>query len=309
MALGLPLSGCPCDDAQALVQEEHRSVPKPVISSPDHEFADTPPAFDWRSAFQAAQASCTVNVVCMKWGDRYPALFVNRLHGMVMRNTTWKVRFVCFTDDASGINSGIECQPLPRIEYDPKLGKYWPKLGLMQNDLGGLSGMTLFLDLDLVILDNIDALFTLPGRFVIIREWKDPQLGYGNSSVLRFFIGAESYILQRFHATAPSIITGIYDSKEQNFLTKAAVDVTFWPPEWVPPFSLACLPANRIVRFFSKPTMPTGAKVLVFYGSITPSSALLGQHEPKKRVGTALAFRPTLRRFRPGTWIADYWTE
>lgn len=261
------------------------------------------------SAYEQAQATRTANVVCMKWGDRYPAVFVNRLYAMVARNTAWSIRFVCFTDDPSGIRPEVECQPLPKLDYDPKLGKYWPKLGLMQKDLGGLTGMTLFLDLDLVVLDNIDALFTYPGRFLIIREWKDPHLGYGNSSVLRFFVGEESYILDRFHATPPEVIIGTYASKEQNFLTKAAQDVSFWPPQWVPAFSLSCLPTNRIVRFFSKPVEPNGGKILVFYGSITPSSALLGQHEPKKRVSTGVSFRPALRRFRPGTWIADYWTE
>jgi len=245
----------------------------------------------------------------MKWGDRYPALFVNRLYGMVARNTTWTIRFVCFTDDASGIRPEVECQPLPKVDYDPKLGKYWPKLGLMQNDLGGLTGLTLFLDLDLVILDNIDQLFTYPGRFLIIREWKNPELGYGNSSVLRYVIGQESAVLDRFYATPADVIVETYDSKEQNFLTKAVDDVSFWPPEWVPPFNLSCLPKNRLQRFFAKPVKPAGGKILVFYGSITPASALRGEHEPKKRVGTGFAFRPTLRRFRPAEWIAEYWTE
>ena len=263
----------------------------------------------WQARFAEAQTTRRVNVVCMKWGDRYPAVFVNRLHAMVMRHTTWTVRFVCFTDDATGIRPGVECQPLPKFDYDPKLGKYWPKLGLMQKNLGGLDGMTLFLDLDLVILDNIDALFTYPGRFLIIREWKDPHLGYGNSSVLRFFVGQESAVIDRFHATPPNVIVGTYASKEQNFLTKAVDEPTFWPPEWVPPFNLACLPRNRVVRFFTLPKPPTGGKILVFYGSITPESAMRGEHERKKRVGTGFAFRPTLRRFRPATWISDHWTE
>ena len=245
----------------------------------------------------------------MKWGDRYPALFVNRLYGMVARNTTWSFRFVCFTDDSSGIRSEVECQPLPTVNYDPKLGKYWPKLGLMQKNLGGLSGMTLFLDLDLVILDSIDDLFTYPGRFLIIREWKDPELGYGNSSVVRFFIGHESAVLDRFYATPPDVIIGTYASKEQNFLTKAVDEASFWPPAWVPPFNLDCLPRNRLVRFFARPVQPKDGKILVFYGSITPSSALRGEHEPKKRVGTGFAFRPTLRRFQPAHWIAKYWKE
>jgi hypothetical protein len=263
----------------------------------------------WQDQFAQAQAARRVNVVCMKWGDRYPAVFVNRLYAMVKRNTTWTVRFVCFTDDTTGIRPDVECQPMPKLDYDPRLGKYWPKLGLMQKDLGGLTGMTLFLDLDLVIVSNIDDLFTYPGRFLIIREWKDPHLGYGNSSVLRFFIGAESTVIERFHATPPGVIMGTYASKEQNFLTKAVDEVTFWPPEWVPPFNLACLPRNRIVRFFSRPTKPSAGKILVFYGSITPQSALRGEHERKKRVGVGFAFRPTLRRFRPANWIADHWTE
>ncbi len=269
----------------------------------------TEASLGWAGAFADAQATRTVNVVCMKWGDRYPAMFVNRLYAMVARHTTWNFRFVCFTDDVTGVRGEVECLPLPRVDYDPKLGKYWPKLGLMQAGLGGLSGMTLFLDLDLVILSSIDDFFTHPGRFLIIREWKDPHLGYGNSSVLRFFIGAESAVLDKFHATPPDVIMGTYASKEQNFLTKAVDDVAFWPPQWVPPFSLACLPRNRVARFFATPAPPVGGKILIFYGSITPQSALLGQHEPKKRVGSSRAFRPTLRRFRPAAWLSDHWTE
>ena len=267
------------------------------------------PVQSWQHAFDAAQRTCCVNVVCMKWGDRYPAHFVNRLYGMVARNTSWTVRFVCFTDDVSGIRPEVACQPLPKVEYDPQLGKYWPKLGLMQEDLGGLTGMTLFLDLDLVILGSLDDFFTYPGRFLIIREWKDPQLGYGNSSVLRFFVGHESAVLDRFHATPHDVIINTYASKEQNFLTKAVDEVAFWPPEWVPPFNLACLPRNGMRRFFSTPRKPQGGKILVFYGSITPQSALRGEHESRKRVGTGWAFRPTARRFGPAAWISDYWTE
>lgn len=262
----------------------------------------------WQQQYEQAQATRRVNVVCMKWGTRYGPEWVDRLYGMVVRSTTWTIRFVCFTDDARGIRGEVECQPLPKVEFDAeKIGKYWPKLGLMQKGLGGLEGMTLFLDLDLVIIDNLDAFFTHPGRFCIIREWKDPEKGYGNSSVVRYFIGAESNILERFYATPPDVIIGTYASKEQNFLTKAVDEVTFWPAEWCVPFGLACLPRNRVLRFFATPRKPPGGKILVFFGSITPESAMRGEHEIKKRVGTGLGWRPTQRRFRPAAWIADYW--
>lgn len=263
----------------------------------------------WLDAFARAQETKTVNVVCMKWGDRYGPHWVNRLYGMVKRNTSWNFRFVCFTDDGTGIRGEIECQPLPVVDYDKSLGKYWPKLGLMQKDLGGLSGMTLFLDLDIVIIDSLDPLFTCNGRFCIVKEWKNPELGYGNSSVVRFFVGQESNVLDRFYASSAVDIKNKYDSKEQNFLTKAVDEVTWWPEEFCLPFPVTCLPRNRILRFFATPKRPEKGRILVFYGSITPESAQRGEHERKKRVGTGFHFSPTRRRFRPAHWIADYWYE
>jgi hypothetical protein len=85
--------------------------------------------------------------------------------------------------------------------------------------------------------------------------------------------------------------------------------VTFWPADWCIPFPLACLPRNRVLRYFSTPKRPTGGKILVFFGSITPETAMRGEHEPNKRVGQGLRFRPTRRRFRPAPWIAEHWRE
>lgn len=266
-------------------------------------------SLSWQDELDAARATRTANVICMKWGDRYGPMWVNRLYGMVVRNTNWHVRFVCFTDDAAGIRPEVECQPLPEFDYDRSLGKYWPKLGMMQPAVGGLDGMTLFLDLDLVIIDSLDPFFEIEGRFLIVKEWKDPHLGYGNSSVVRFFVGHESEVIDRFHATPAEDIRTVYDSKEQNFLTKAVYEASFWPEDWCVPFPIACLPRNRLVRFFARPKPPPDGKILVFYGSITPASALRGEHERNKRVGTGFSFRPTKRRFRPADWLTDYWHE
>ncbi len=270
-------------------------------------------ATSWQDDIARAQASRTVNVVCMKWGTRYGSEWVNRLYGMVKRNTSWTIRFVCFTDDTTDMRPEVETKPMPDVRFDPSLGRYWPKLGLMQAGLGGpvrpLTGMTLFLDLDVLIIDSLDELFTARGRFCIIREWKDPELGYGNSSVLRWCIGHEAYILDRFYATPSDVIRDTFASKEQNFLSKAAEDITFWPADWCVPFSHACLPRNRVQRFFTTPKKPTSGKILVFFGSITPESAIRGEHQRNKRVGQGRRINLTQRRFRPAAWVADYWRE
>jgi len=263
----------------------------------------------WRGEFERAQLGRAANVICIKWGTRYGPEWVNRLYGMVKRNTSWTIRFVCFTDNASGIRGEVECQPLPEVRLDPALGKNWRKVGLMREDLGGLAGMTLFLDLDVVILDSLDPFFTYPGRFCIIREWKDPELGYGNSSVMRYFIGMESAVLDRFHATPTEELKGTYASKEQNFVSKNVAEVTFWPADWCVPFSIACLPRNRLLRYFTTPKPPKGGKILVFFGRITPETAMRGEHEARKRAGPATLFRPTRRRFRPAPWIGEHWRE
>ena len=116
-------------------------------------------------------------------------------------------------------------------------------------------------------------------------------------------------MLDRFYATPPEVIRDVYNFKEQNFLTKAVEAVTFWPAEWCVPFSHACLPRNRVARFFATPKPPAGGKILVFFGSITPESAMRGEHEIKKRVGQGFRINPTRRRFKPARWIADYWRE
>ena len=265
---------------------------------------------DWQGALARAQHERVANVVCMKWGDRYGPEWVNRLYGMTCRNTSWTIRFVCFTDDTSGIRPEVECRPMPKVDFDAEsIGKYWPKLGLMQPHVGGLEGLTLFLDLDVVVIDSLDEFLTHPGRFCIVREWKHPELGFGNSSVVRFLVGDQPQVLERFYATPPEMLREAYGSKEQNFLTRAAEGVTFWPEKWCVPFPLVCLPRNRLLRFFSTPRRPSQGKIIVFYGSITPHTALAGQHEPSKRVrrGKQLSF--IRRRFKPAAWIAEYWRE
>lgn len=260
----------------------------------------------WRLLFERAQRQRWANIICMKWGTRYSAEYVNRLYGMVVRNTTWKFRFVCFTDDSRGIRPEVECRSLPEAPHATVNGSYWPKLGMMRDDIG-LEGMTLFLDLDLLVIDNIDPFFEIEGRFFMVREWKDRELGYGNSSVVRFFGGLESAVLDRFAATSRAEIEAVYANKEQNFLTRAVDEVLFWPDEWCPSFAHACLPRNRLLRFFSTPNKPRSGRIMVFYGSITPASAQVGQHEPTKRVRQGFAFRPWRRRFGPADWIAEYW--
>jgi len=58
----------------------------------------------------------TATIICMKWGTRYGPEYVNRLLAGVLRHTKMPVRFICFTDDGTGLHPKVEVMPLPHIQ-------------------------------------------------------------------------------------------------------------------------------------------------------------------------------------------------
>ena len=96
-------------------------------------------------------------ILCMKWGTKYGADYVNRLYNMVKRHLTLPFKMVCLTDRTEGIDPNVQCFPIPPLDLpagSPERG--WNKLSTFEPDLYGLTGNALFLDLDVVIVDNID---------------------------------------------------------------------------------------------------------------------------------------------------------
>ena len=54
----------------------------------------------------------SVNIICLKWGTRYPARYTNILYASVKRHLHRPFRFVCFTDDAEVAAHLKEAEPL-----------------------------------------------------------------------------------------------------------------------------------------------------------------------------------------------------
>jgi hypothetical protein len=79
---------------------------------------------------------------------------------------------VCFTENDSGIRNEVELQPLPELDLPVNLAdapeRGWRKLTVFKKGFGGLKGKTLFLDLDVVIVDNMDDFFT---ETTIFKTW------------------------------------------------------------------------------------------------------------------------------------------
>jgi hypothetical protein len=236
-----------------------------------------------------------VNVLCMKWGTKYPADYVNRLQRMVARNLTIPHRFVCLTDDASGLSEQIEHFPIPAMPVEvngPERG--WTKILTFSERLYDLTGPCLFLDLDLLVISNIDDLFEVEGDVLIIKDWLKHD-GTGNSSVYRFEVGAHPEVLQEFVRRWPGVKKDYRNEQEyiSAVLLREGV-LKYWPDTWCRSFKRHCMQPFPL-SLFKGPVPPAGAKIIVFHGHPHPDEAIEG------RTGKWYRF------MKPASWIGNYW--
>jgi hypothetical protein len=243
-------------------------------------------------------ASAQRIVLCMKWGTKYGPEYVNRLYGMVRRHLTGEFRFVCLTDDASGVRAEVQCLAIPPLQLPPGTPERgWTKLTVFGADLHGLQGIALLLDLDIVIVDSIDPFFELPGDFLIIHDWKRPWRITGNSSVVRFCIGAHAEVLAEFRATQEQVRKRLRN--EQAFLSEVMQrkgQLQYWPQDWCRSYKYHCIP-RWPSNYWRTPVLPQGTRIVIFHGEVNPPDALAGR---RNRFG---------RFVRPAPWIAAHWVE
>jgi hypothetical protein len=264
-------------------------------------------------------------VVCISWGPKYGAPYVNRLYAMVARNLTPPFSFTCFTDDPGGFNPAIRPEPLPPLDVVMPTGTkgIWPKARLWGPQLGGLEGPVLFMDLDLVVVGPLDDFFTYgdPDAVILARNPNTPAERLGQTSIFRFPVG-KLVPLQRKFLADPQGVADAYRF-EQRFVTREAPGgVRFWPGPWVRHFRMHCvrtLPLN----FFLPPKLPKGTRVVIFPGGLLPPHAIAGHWTGGYRPSTPAEhlrglFSPDrpdpplryLRHYlRPAPWVAEAWRE
>jgi hypothetical protein len=242
-----------------------------------------------------------VNVLCIKWGTKYGPEYVNKLHSMVRRNLHRPFRFVCLTDDAQGIDPSIEVKPIPAVGFDEfdqrkpwTFAHGWLKLTSFAHPLYDLEGRTLFLDLDIVIVDSLDPFFEQTGDFIVIREW-DKNDGTGNTSCYLYTIGAHTDALEHLKKNYPASIADVRNEQEfiTGFLARQG-KLSYWPDAWCRSFKRHCLP-GVLRSWFSPPTIPPGARIIAFHGKPNPPDAIAG------------VSGKWYRRVMPTPWVAEHW--
>jgi hypothetical protein len=220
----------------------------------------------------------TVKIICLKWGTKYPAEYVNRLYRMINNHLTIPFEFYCLTDNSNGLYHEVNILDL---EIEEGLKGWWYKLQLFKKDFYGLGGQAMFLDLDVVIVNNINALFeTQEDSFMIIRDLK-PGNVY-NSSVFKLELGSQPHVWDKFLLDKESIISRMHG--DQDWISEVVNDAVLWPNNWVVSFKKECnariqYSFGSLGRFFRSKgfflpkgdaVQPKEAKIVYFHGKPDP---------------------------------------
>jgi len=242
-------------------------------------------------------------VICMKWGKAYGADYANILYSMVRRNSVRPLRFICFTDDATGLRSEIEAKPLPPIELPPShQWKAWRKISLWQRDLAGLSGDVLFIDLDVVVTGSIDGFFDFKPEetYCVIENWTQMGEGIGNTSVFRLRVGAHAEVYETLMADPSGTVRKFRNS--QTYASRTISRMAYWPADWCVSFKHTLMPRWPL-NFLKVPPLPKEVRVVCFTGYPNPDDARDGVW-PSKRQSW---WKPLYKHVRPTPWIAEHW--
>ena len=222
----------------------------------------------------------------MKWGKAYAADYVNVLASAVRKNLSVDHRFVCFTDDTSGISPEIETFPIPEMGLSPSSFRFgaWPKIALFKPELYGLSGRALFIDLDSMICGDLKPMFEYSGELTMVKEWNRPidhlklrKPIRGASMVIAFDIGSLGYMYDQLTTNPqywPSKIRN-----DQRFIWHHKKDAHFWPNEWVISFKRHLMRPPLINRVLPPKCPPQDTRILAFHGRPRPAELVPNQRQ------------------------------
>jgi hypothetical protein len=163
-----------------------------------------------------------INVVCVKYGTKYGADYVNNLYAGVQRNLAKSFVFHCFTDDCEGIVDAVETHSLGVPDSSPFLRKrnnagWWHKATLFDSPVLR-DEVCLYIDLDTVVVGSLDAMleklcsrnsfFATLGTEGMVNERRSSGL---NTSVMLWKSSVElAPVCSALHANFDAITKFIY---------------------------------------------------------------------------------------------------
>lgn len=197
----------------------------------------------------------------LRSGGIYTPEWVRKLRDGVARNLTVPHRFVCISD------VDVPCE---RIELDVDWPGWWAKIFMFKP--GVIVGPTLYIDLDMAIVGNIDALTDLPYDFAMLRGMSRKH--YVGSGVM-WFRNPPHEVYERFvQCPEKHIDYHIRNAREAHVGDQAFIWDTLGGDS-IPRLSDDVPGLLRLYpRDFEDGKVPRGCGVCVFKGRVKPPQAM-----------------------------------
>ncbi len=126
-----------------------------------------------------------MKIVCIHWGDKYSVEYVNILNNMIKRHSN--AELLCLSDSFEGKDCEV-------MMLEKGFEGWWNKIQLFKSDF--LKGERfLYLDLDVVITENINSILERKEHFVTIKDWIYDTY---NSSAMLMTGGENSHVYDLF---------------------------------------------------------------------------------------------------------------
>lgn len=206
-----------------------------------------------------------LTVICvLKASAVYTAEWVRKLRDAVARNLNLPHRFVCLSD------VDVPCERIP-LKHD--WPGWWSKIELFRP--GVITGPTLYLDLDTVVVGNIDAIAGLPHDFAMLRGFG--RRNYVGSGVM-WFRKPQVAVYERFVAKPMEHIAEYIRNEhaavigDQAFIYDTIGDRNIVRLQDQLPGLLHCYP-----KTFDSDRLPAGCGIVCFKGKTKQPQAL---HRP-----------------------------
>lgn len=233
-----------------------------------------------------------INVICLKWGDKYGPEYVNRLFLAVKRHTKCPFRFWCLTENTNGILPEIEALPLMAPN---QLDTWWNKISLFSNDNGLPLGEHMFyIDLDTLIVSNLDDLFDVLAvpDIVVLKDFYHgiaKTAGLVGSGLMAWKHGNYHHIWDEFIRDPDKAIRSVRPHGDQRWIESQISAWYYWQDLWpgsVVSFKMHC-----------QQGIPHGAKVICYHGS--------------PGIPESVNYRGRQWRWDlvPQPWVLDHWKD
>jgi len=197
-------------------------------------------------------------IVCIKYGTKYSSEYVNKLYYMSQRYCNYDYEFVCITDNKEGLDSNISAMSLNT--HDDIHG-WWYKTFLFNPEYD-LKGSILFIDLDVVIINDLNKFFDhVPDNFCISRGFSKNNKNGMNSSCFRFNAGTHKFIYDDFMKDRTNIMKRLHG--DQDWIQEKVTDFNFWPDNWLMSYKWD-------MNKYSKVNYENSTSIAVFHGEPKP---------------------------------------